>query len=163
MDIAAFLIRVVHIFAAVLAGGAIFHSLVAVRPGLTSLDEAHRANLAREIARRWFVVVQILLALLLVTGLLNFVLIKAPLYRGHPHAGVYHGLFGLKFLLALGVFHAATVLTLPGPKGDRYRAKAGFWLPFAAVLVTLVIVVGGVLYNFTRFWGEPIAKAVAAP
>ncbi|MGE0479465.1 MAG: hypothetical protein AB7Q17_03230 [Phycisphaerae bacterium] len=159
MDIAAYLIHVVHIFAAVLAGGAIFHSLLAVRPALAGVDETQRAGISRELARRWFIIVQVLIALLLVTGLLNFVLIKAPLYRGHPHAGVYHTLFGVKFVLALGVFHVATVLALPGAKGDRYRAKAGFWLPYAAVLVTLVIIVASVLYSFTRFWGEPAATA----
>ncbi|MBL8880051.1 MAG: hypothetical protein JNG88_13100 [Phycisphaerales bacterium] len=148
MQNAEVLIRIVHIFAAVMVGGAAFYQLIAVRPALLELDEASRQKAWHGIARRWFGMVITLLVVLLATGLYNFIAIRVPALRGKPSAGLYHALFGVKFLAVLAAFHAATVLSLPGARGDRWRARGGFWLPFLGLMITIAIVLGGLLTRF---------------
>lgn len=141
------LIRIVHIAAAILAGGAAFYYWFAVRPALGGLDEGTRAATRDAMLRRWFPVITAVVALLLVTGLANYLMFKIPAYRDHPQKGVYHGLLGVKMLLALAVFHAATVLALPGPRGERWRSSA-FWRIWPVVGVLMIVILGAVLVNF---------------
>jgi uncharacterized membrane protein len=148
MPLAELLLRVLHIAAAIAAAGGILFQYVALRPALTSLDEARGAELRRRIADRWRPIVFASVAILLLTGLLNFLLLRVPQYRGQPLAGLYHGLFGLKLLAALLVFHPAVMLVLPGHKGDVYRAKAGFWLSYMLVLLGLIVVLAAILRLF---------------
>lgn len=150
-------IRVIHIGAALVAGGALVYQLVALRPALAALPDAPRADLRRALAARWFPIVLVLLVLLLASGLANYLVFKIPLYRAHPDKGLYHALFGLKFLAALGVFHVATVLSLPGPRGDRWRDKAGLWLGLGATLLALVVVAGALLGNFGALFPPPVS------
>lgn len=150
-------IRVIHIGAAIVAGGALAYQLLAVRPALAALPETQRGELRRALAARWLPIVLVLLALLLATGLANYLVFKIPLYRTHPEKGLYHALFGLKFLAALGVFHVATVLSLPGPRGDRWRDRAGLWLGLGATLLAVVVVAGALLGNFPALFPPPVA------
>lgn len=151
MDGLLVLIRVVHISAAVIAGGAAFFQVFAVRPALAVLDEPQRAALRDSIHRRWFPVVIGVIVALLVTGIANFVAYKIPLYRDHPQKGLYHALIGIKLLLALSVFHAAAVLALPGPRGDRWR-NSPFWRNWLVIAIGLIVVLGAVLVNFERLF-----------
>lgn len=148
MDSIAVMIRIVHIFAAIAAAGAAYYQWFAVRPALQELDEELRRRVADGIARRWFGIVLLLVVVLIATGLYNFLAIRVPELRGKPNAGVYHALFGIKFLAALAAFHAATVLSLPGPRGDRWRARSGFWLPFLGAMLAIVIVIAVFLAKF---------------
>lgn len=148
VDSIAIVIRIVHIFAAITAAGAAFYHIFAVRPVLQELDEDARKRIVDGIARRWFPIVLLLVVMLIATGLYNFLAIRVPELRGKPNAGLYHALFGIKFLAALGAFHAATVLSLPGPRGDRWRARSGVWLPFLAGMLAIVIVIATLLAKF---------------
>lgn len=148
------IVRIVHIFAAVTAAGAAFYQLIAVRPALMELEDDLRRRVAESIARRWFSIVLLLIVLLLATGLYNFIAVRVPELRGKPNAGLYHALFGIKFLVVLASFHAATVLSLPGPRGDRWRAKSGFWLPFLATMFATAIVIGVVLSRFESIFDK---------
>lgn len=139
------LLRILHIAAAVAAAGGAFFQYAAIRPVLADLEAAQTAELRRRIAERWRPIVIASVAILLLTGLLNFLLFRVPQYRGQPLAGLYHALFGLKLLAALLVFHPAVVLVLAGPKGDAYRARAGFWLSYMLVLLGLIIVLGAIM------------------
>lgn len=147
-------IRIVHIFAGVVVGGAAFFQLIAVRPALLELDDAARQRAWHAIARRWFGLVVTLIVVLLATGLYNFVAVRVPQLRGHPSAGLYHAMFGIKFLAVLAAFHAATVLSLPGPRGDRWRARGAFWLPLLAAMVTIAVVLGVLLSRFEALVGK---------
>lgn len=148
MDALAVVIRVLHIGAGVIAAGAAFFQWYALHPALSKLSPEQRSAVRDPLLRRWFPLILTVIALLLLSGLLNFVAFKIPEYKEHPHKGVYHGLFGLKFLLALASFHFATVLALPGARGDRWRDKAHVWLAVQIALLSGVIVIGAVLRYF---------------
>ena len=120
----------------------------AVMPALRSLEGAERRALRESLVDRWRPFVFAAVGILLLTGLLNYVLYKIPEFRTHPQRGLYHGLLGVKILLALGVFHFATVLALPGERGAKWRDKAGRWLPLMLTLMGLIIIIGAVLRNF---------------
>lgn len=144
------LIRLVHILAAVAAGGAVLFQLLAVHPSLATLPEAERTRFRASVVDRWRPVAYLLMALLLITGLVTYVAYRIPEYKPHASKGVYHGLLGVKILLALAFFHAVTVLTLPGEKGDKYRASAGFWLRWMAALLLVIVALGAVLRYFAK-------------
>ncbi len=145
MDLLQIGLRIAHIAAAVALGGAIVYQLVAVQPVLRTLDESQRATFRTRLAGRWAPVVWLGIALLLITGLANFLVFKVPEYRGRPYAATYHGLFGIKLLAGLALFHAAAMLSGPGERFDRYRARAGGWLVYGVLLLAIVVVVGAVL------------------
>lgn len=147
-DPGAITIRVLHILTAILAAGGVFFQLIALHPTLKSLDAEQRRPIREAIVARWRGVVFMSIFVLLVTGLLNFLLYKIPEMKPHPMKGLYHGLFGAKLLLALMVFHGASVMVLPGAKGERYRDRADFWLKYMAVLLVFIVVLGAVLRNF---------------
>lgn len=139
---------VLHVFAVVLAAGGAFFQLIALHPTLARLEPDVRRSIREAVVARWRIVVLVSILVLLVTGFANYLLFKVPEYRGHPHKGLYHGLIGVKILAAFVAFHAATVLVLPGTKGERYRDQAGFWLTLLAVTMVVVIAIGAFLNRF---------------
>lgn len=143
------LIRVLHIAAAMTVAGGALYQWRALLPTLSGIDEARRMELREALVARWRLVAWTAMAVLLLTGLLNFVLNKIPELKPHPHKGIYHALFGVKFLLALAAFHAGTVITLPGAKGARYRANAKFWLALLLAYVIAIVVIAAILRDFT--------------
>lgn len=157
----AVVIRVLHIAFAVIAAGAAFYQWRVVHPTLAGMDESERRRIRSELLARWRGVIWTAMPVLLVTGLINFIAFKIPMYKEYSNKAVYHGLFLVKFLAALGVFHTATVLTLPGDKFEaKYRDKAGFWLGLMMVFLSIVIVVGAVMSNFDAVFGKPSANPV---
>lgn len=149
MLVFAIILRILHIAAVIAAGGAALFQLLAVHPVFMGQLEAERRRSLREaIAQRWRPVVWTCVALLLLTGVLNYVYFKVPQYHDHPRRGLYHGLMGVKILAALVVFHAATVLALPGPRGEKYRGRAPLWLGVLVSMIGLIVVIGAILRNF---------------
>ena len=155
-------IRFVHIAAAVIAGGAAFFQFFAVRPALAGVEESQRAAFRDALLRRWFPIVQAVIAALLITGLVNFLVYKIPFYKPHPLKGVYHGLLGVKIIAALLVFHTATVLALPGPRGDKWRANP-LWRNLQIGALALIVAIGAVLVNFDRVFPRGEATSAAQP
>jgi hypothetical protein len=155
-------VHILHLLAAATVFGAVIFQFVALHPTLRGLEESQRSTLRTAIAGRWRAVVFAAIAILFFTGLLNFMFALGDL-RGHPSAGVYHAMFGVKFLAALAVFHAATMLVLPGPKFDKYRARAGAWLTYMVVLVALIVILAGLLRNFTELFGTLPPAATTQP
>ncbi|MFO0839812.1 MAG: hypothetical protein U1D55_14975 [Phycisphaerae bacterium] len=146
------LLRVLHIgFAATVIGAAIFQYF-AVLPSLRTLPDAQRSELRESLASRWRPWVFAAIAVLLITGLLNFVLFKVPAYRGAPNAGMYHMLFGLKLLLALAVFHQATMLVLSGRSGEKRREMPAGTFQVLLGLYAAIVVVAGVMRYFPQFF-----------
>jgi hypothetical protein len=94
------------------------------------------------IDRRWRVVVMTCIALLLVSGLVNFVLYQAPVHKGQS---LYHALFGVKFLAALVVFLLASALSGRSVALAPIRANARLYVGVAAVLVLLIVFISSVL------------------
>ena len=149
MSALAVVVRLLHIgFAMILAGGALYQLFV-VQPMLESLEPEHRRSVRELMAARWRPWLFTAVVVLFVSGLMNFLLFKVPAYTEHSSKGVYHGLIGLKIILALGVMHVMTMLSLPGDKFDKkYRERAGFWLSLAVAMLAGIIVLGAIANNF---------------
>lgn len=148
LDVTFVVIRALHIGAAAVAIGAAVFQFWSLLPVLRSLEPEPRLALRERLVDRWRPVAFTLVGVLLLTGMLNYILYKIPEYRGNPRAGLYHGLLGIKILLALGVFHFATVLALPGARGAKWRDKAGRWLPLMLTFMAAIVVLGAVLRGF---------------
>ncbi len=143
IDIVPVLVRWIHIVAAVVAiGGATFMAFAFVPSLRETLDENHREKLTAAVRGRWGKIVHLCIAVLLLTGAGNFVLLalKAGL-KPMP----YHALFGLKFIAAMVIFFLASALVgrSPGFAGMRQR-PAG---PLKAIvgLGVLIILLSGVM------------------
>ena len=136
--------RWLHIVAAVTAaGGAIFMKL-ALHPAAETLPEAERKQLREAVRSRWAKVVMAAITVLLVTGFYNFLRINsAYVLKGTP----YHALFGVKVLLAFGVFALASFLVWRSNVGQKLRANAGKWLTVLVTLVLLVLLLSSTLKN----------------
>ena len=138
------LLRWLHVLPAVIAGGASIYAAIALVPTLGELPEDVRTTLRERIASRWRPVVSICVALLLASGLANFLLFQSKAHVGQP---VYHGLFGIKFLAALGVFFISAALVGRAPALQGMRDRMAFWVRINAALVILILLISGILKN----------------
>jgi hypothetical protein len=150
-DIVLLITRWLHISAAIVAIGGAFFMRVALMPAAAAaLDDATHAKLREGLRARWFIIVQTCIAMLLVTGGINFVLLALP-PKIHPLP--YHPIFGLKFLAALGVFFIASLLVGRGQGLAAMRANRAKWLTVLLVLAGVIVALSGVL-NRVR-WNSP--------
>ena len=148
MTITLLILRWMHILGAItLMGGAVFMRFALVPAAKTLADDAH-AQLRSEIRKRWSKVVMLTTAMLLISGLVNFVLLITQ-YKLPPEAH-YHMIFGIKFLLALPIFFIASLLTGRTALADRVRQNATLWLNVNLVLATAVVCIGGFLKSVDR-------------
>jgi uncharacterized membrane protein len=146
---AEFLLSVVfrwaHILAAVIAvGGTIFIRFVLMPTAAEVLGAEQHAAQRAAIMKRWQRWIMVCIALLLFSGLYNFVTLSLPRARGVP---VYHALFGVKFLAALGVFFIASALTGRSKVFEGMRAHSRKWMTLNVILAVLVVLISGVLKN----------------
>lgn len=145
LDAVWLVIRMAHILAAVLAAGGTLFQWWALSPAAAeTLEEATLRSLRERVAARWRGVVFACIGLLLVSGLINFVVYKIPEFDEASNKGLYHGLFGLKFLLSLGAFTISTFLIMGGPRGERARQRTPRHLRalafhFGAILILAVV------------------------
>lgn len=142
--------RWAHILAAVIAvGGTIFIRFVLMPSAQAALSPEQHAALRARIMERWKRWVMACIALLLVSGLYNFVVISLPKAKAAP---AYHPLFGVKVLAALGIFFIASALTGRVKAFERLRANPRRWMTLNALLGLLVILISGVLKNLGSTW-----------
>ena len=117
--------RVLHILSSIILLGGIFYLLAVVAPrvvasgGRADADAWFNGNRAA-----WAKWVGITTALLLVTGLFNFVMIV----KANQIAVSYHMLGGIKILVGLVIFFFAAILAGKTALADRFREKMKFWL-----------------------------------
>ena len=84
------------------------------------------------------------IAVLLATGLYNFIMItKTYDLKGTP----YHAIFGVKFLLALAIFFLASVLVGRSEMAQRARQNAGKWLTILTACCLILLALSSVLKN----------------
>lgn len=151
-------LRILHILTAMAAGGAVLFQMFALVPALRATDETQRVQLGTEIAGHWRMTLYLAMVFLLATGLINFIMFQIPYYRAHPDKGVYHGIFGVKFLASLMLFHAAAMLAVPRERGVVRRAKAAVWLKYMTGLLIVIVVCGAALRYFERLFHWPLAQ-----
>jgi putative copper export protein len=134
--------RWVHLVMGSIAVGGTAFQYFAVAPSAGELDPSSAAKLQAAIRGRWAKWVHLSIGFLLLTGFYNFFLrMWAFDMKGSP----YHMLFGLKFLLALGMFFVASLLAGRSAAADRFRQQAPRWLLINLGLGLAIVAVGGVL------------------
>ncbi|HUY35560.1 MAG TPA: hypothetical protein VMV69_22645 [Pirellulales bacterium] len=160
LDYLGILSRWMHILAAITAVGGTIFVRVALLPSLAVLADDQRKALHEQVRSRWIKFVMGAIAFLLVSGLYNFFArINSGIPR--PYAGLYHALFGMKFLLALVIFFVASALVGRSPALATMRRNAKFWLTLNMVLAIVVVCISGVL-RFVPSNAKPAVQPAAA-
>lgn len=137
--------RWAHVLSAVVLVGGLLYQRLVLNPALAEVPEADDGGRLRQAAnRRWKMAVMICTALLLLSGVYNFLTVSMDKAEVVP---AYHGLFGVKFLAALTVFFLAAVLAGRSPAFEGMRRNAGRWVAIAALLGLIVVLISGVLRN----------------
>ena len=135
-------LRWAHILPAMaLLGGALFMRL-ALHPAAETLPAEQAATLKGAARARWRHVVRLSILLLLISGLTNFVL---TVQRYEVEKPLYHMVFGIKFLLALGIFFLAEMLNGRSELAEKFRARSAFWLNVLLALAITLVCLSGVL------------------
>lgn len=136
------LFRWMHILAAITAVGGTFFMRWALLPTVAELRPAEQERVHSGIRARWAIPVHASIGFLLLSGFYNFVFVSLP---RHPGDGLYHGLFGVKFLLALAIFFIATMLVGRSPAAERFRQNRRLWLSTNVWLAIAVVCISGVM------------------
>jgi uncharacterized membrane protein len=145
--------RVLHVGAAiVMVGGAFFLRFILLPAGAT-LPEAEHARLRSAVMAGWKRVVHAGIALLLISGLINYYRVIS--LRTHKGDGLYHALLGTKMLLALAIFFIASALVGRSARFEGLRANAKKWLAVNLGLALVIVAISG----FLKVRGVP-ARAV---
>jgi uncharacterized membrane protein len=136
------LFRWMHLLAAITAVGGTFFMRWALLPTVAELPPEDQKIVHSGVRARWAIPVHASIAFLLLSGFYTFIFRSLPLHKGN---GLYHGLFGAKFLLALAIFFIATMLVGRSPAAERFRLKRRQWLTVNVWLAIAVVCVSGVL------------------
>lgn len=150
--------RVLHVLGSIVLLGGVFYLLAVVAPriaaGNASPNEWFNGNRAA-----WAKWVGIATAVLLVTGLFNFVV----MVKSNHLATSYHMLGGMKILVALVLFFFAAILAGKTALADRYRANMKFWLKVTMLVGLVVVIIGGVMRSYPRTPKTDAGPALVAP
>ncbi len=150
IDWLAFVLRLLHILAAITAVGGSIFARFALWPAIEQLPESQRAGFHDAVRRRFARLIQLSILFLLVTGLINFVLFLraskewGPEWREEYHT-LYQMLFGIKFLLALAIFALASILTGRSPGTQKIRDNGKFWLNINLAMALAVVAISGIM------------------
>ncbi len=143
IDPIALVSRWAHILAAIfMLGGAAFIRFIMLPSVNEVLSDKDHARLHPVLMRRWRWVVHTCIALFLVSGFYNYLAVTAP---KHPGDGLYHALFGIKFILAVVVFGLASVLISTREKKNLFRQNPGLWMAVTVALAVIVVLAGGIM------------------
>ena len=157
IDYVQLLSRWLHITAAVAAGGGAIFMKFALHPATETLPGDTRAELREAVRSRWAKVVHTAIAVLLLTGLFNFMLIV----KRYDVPKGYHAVFGVKFLLAMAIFFFGSVLVGRGELAKKLRAAAGKWLTVLVVLLLGLLLASSTLKIMPRTEKVPPPAAQA--
>ena len=137
-----FLSRTAHVLTAIiLLGGSIFIRFV-MMPAAAKLPDAEHNEFRGRIMGTWRFVVSAGIALLIVTGFYNYLVVALPAHKGD---GPYHMLMGIKMLLALVVFFLASALTGRSKALEFIRRENRRWLLILVLLAIAVVVIASYL------------------
>jgi|TARA_B100000029_G_scaffold67181_2_gene59927 uncharacterized membrane protein len=134
--------RVVHVATAiVLVGGSVFMRF-ALMPAATGLGDAEHDGLRERVLGHWRRFVHIGIALLLGSGLYNFLAVTMPAHKGD---GRYHMLVGIKMLLAFVLFFLASALVGRSSGLKALRDKARGTLVVMIILAAVIVIISSYL------------------
>ena len=140
--------RWMHILAAITAVGATIFMRQALVPAAATLSADQQAALHDAVRKRWALYVHLSIGFLLLSGFYNFI----ATLRGSefPAGSKYHMLFGIKFLLALGIFFIASMLVGRSEASARFRQRREFWLTLNVVLAVVLVCISGIMRFLPR-------------
>lgn len=139
LDVTPLIFRWLHIGAViVLVGGLVCWRLV-VLPGLDGLNEADRRSLDALMAGRWKLIVHATIVLILASGVYN---LMAKVRSTTP---VWHGILGVKLLLALAIFFLAEALVGRSRGLEPLRQRPRGWLSLAVGLAAAVVLLSATM------------------
>jgi uncharacterized membrane protein len=131
--------RIIHVGTAItLIGGSAFMVLVLLPSAKALPEEAHQ-QLAAGVGSRWKRFVHIGILLFLISGFYNYTR-SIPNHQGD---GLYHGLLGVKMLLAFVVFLIASALVGRSVKFESMRQNRGKWLRILVILAAVIVSISG--------------------
>lgn len=135
--------RWLHLAAAMVALGGAAYVRLALLPSLPeALDEESAGKLREAVRRRWATVTHSCVAVLLITGGVNFVVLALG---SNVEPMPYHAIFAFKFLTALLIFFLAIALVGRSPAMAAIRAKGKKWISVVLVLGALIVLLSGIL------------------
>lgn len=154
--------RLGHILGAIILVGGLFYIRQILRPASGANGNPSADALFGGSRASWAKWVGITTALLLATGLLNYVLM---IKQHEKLASSYHMLVGMKMLAALVVFVLAALLAGRTAMADSLRQKWQTWLTLCLLLAILTVAFGSVLrtYPRTKKVGPATAPQLIAP
>ncbi len=142
MNIVDLIMRWLHITGAIVAAGGSIFALFALMPAMQSLPDEFRTDLHERIRRRFVMLFMASVVALLVSGFYNYLRNEVPAHEGH---GLYHGLMGLKILLAFAVFFVGSALTGRAPAFAGIRQNRKRWLSVNILMVLVIVALAAVL------------------
>lgn len=142
MNVLDVVMRWLHIAGAIVAVGGSVFALAALIPALEIVSEEPRRSLHEEVRRRFVKLFLIAMAALLVSGGYNYLVNEIPDHRGQ---GLYHGLMGLKILLAVAVFFLGSALLGRSRAFEGFRRARRRWIGINVAAALVVVALGAVL------------------
>src|SRR5262249_38418113 len=140
-----------HLVAAITAVGGTIFMRFALVPSVAELSDEQRTSLHGQIRSRWGKLVMASIGFLLISGLFNYtvflLMTKTAPWDAWRQAnnGLYQGVFGVKFMLAMAIFFIASALTGRAEALKSFRQNAKYWLTVNVVLALIVVALSGVL------------------
>lgn len=142
LDVVAIVVRWVHLLSVVVAvGGMIFMRFVLMPSAQAVLTPEVRTELHATLVARWKRFVHVSIVLLIITGSFNFYITIQDGVEAIP----YHPIFGVKLILAFGVFFLASALSGSSPGFAAIRKNSKKWSLVLIALAVLAIMLSGVL------------------
>ena len=135
--------RALHLLSAIILGGGVFY----IRSVLAETGPDAYFGGRRQVWARWIAVTS---TVLIATGLFNYIMFvrdaKVPGATALPPT--YHMLFGVKFLLAIGVMGVASIVAGKTAAAERARASMPRWLNMAWTGIMAIVVIGALMRFF---------------
>jgi uncharacterized membrane protein len=142
VEMLSILSRWIHVGTAiVVVGGTVFLRFVLL-PVAEGLPQTEHDQLRAGVMGRWKKFVMIGIALFLLSGFYNYIVVSVPKHRGDH---TYHMLMGIKITLAFVVFFFASVLVGRSPRFEPLRQARKKWLLVVLGLATVIIAISGYL------------------
>jgi uncharacterized membrane protein len=161
IDLGGLFFRWIHLLAAITAvGGTIFMRFALIPAASTVLSAEQHGALREAIRVRWSKVVMSAIGLLLISGFINLFRVLSGSIPS-PSQGLYHMLFGMKFLLALAIFFIASALAGRSEATRRFRDNARTWLTVNAVLAVILVCISGGLRQLRDVPARPTSTGSA--
>lgn len=155
-------LRWIHILAAATTVGGVMLIRLALLPAAQELSDDARRKLHDGIRARWSKVTHLAIGLLLLSGFANYFMYSLGMFpSGSPASKLYNMLFGIKFLLAIGVFGLAEVLLGSSATAEKLRANAKLWQSVNLALLVTIVCLSGVMSRMHTAPNAPPPASIA--